>query len=144
MKPTILENMKLRLSAAAATSAGTAVAGALLDMQGFERAVAFATIATANAGNYLKWQHGDASDGSDLADLEGTKVVAAANGDIVACEIENPQKRYLKPVLIRAGANTATGDLYVMQSGARVLPVSNNESSEIVSEVHVAPVAGTV
>lgn len=139
-----LSRIKKRLVAAGATSAQTDVEGDVVDMQGFDGVVFSARIATANAGNYLKAQQGDKADGTDMADLADTKVVAAHNGDVVAVEVYRPTKRYVRGVIIRSGAATVTGDMYADQHGAAVLPVSNNVDDVIVSEIHISPDEGAL
>ena len=143
MELNFLSGHKVRMVKAAQSSAGTDVDSSVVDMQGFLDATFFVTIATANAANFLKLQQGDESDGSDMADLEGTKVVAAADGDVVCAEVFRPLKRYVRAVVDRGGADTATGDMYCVQSQARVVPVDNNEAGEIVSEIHATPAEGT-
>lgn len=138
-----LANNQVRLNKTAETAATSAIDGAVVDMSGFDSATFFCTIATANAGNYLKVEQGDAADLSDGDDLAGTKTVAAANGDVVAVEVFRPTKRYIRPMVIRAGASTATGEIYQILSGARVLPVNNNVADLIVSETHLSPAEGT-
>jgi len=139
---TFLEANEVRLVAAAAVSAGTAVESSVVAVDGAEQVTFFCTIATANAANFLKVQGGDASNAVST-DLEGTKVVAAANGDVVSVTVVNSQYPYLQAYIERGGANTATGDVYCVRSGLRKQPADNNVDSEIVSEIHVAPAAGT-
>lgn len=137
-----LEENSLTLQAAGAGSAGTAVNGATLDMAGYDGVIVFGTIATANAGNYLKAQEGDASDGSDMADLAGSKVVADANGQIVGFDLNRPKKRYIRGVVIRAGANTATGDLYALRYKASSKPTSNTIANVLKTLKLVSPAEG--
>jgi hypothetical protein len=112
---------KLDLAAAGASSAGTAVDGSAIDMQGYDAICFFCTIATANAGNFLKASQAADSGGSpdDFSDIAGSKVVAATNGDVVMLNIRRPLKRYVKPHIIRAGTNTATGDIYAVRYNSR-------------------------
>jgi hypothetical protein len=135
------ELLKIDLSAAAAGSAGTAVDGASVDMSGYEGAMFHCTIATANAGNFIKVQGSD--NNSDWDDLADTAVIAATNADIVLIEVLKPKHRYLRPVVIRAGANTATGDLYAIRYGARKEPVQNAEAGVLVEAAVVTPEEGT-
>lgn len=138
------KHVKLRKVAAAATSAGTEVISSVVDMQGYEGVLFFTTIATANAGNYLKAQSGTDATVTDAADLAGTKVVAAANGQVVFLDIHKPQERYLTANIIRAGTNTATGDIYAIQYCGKVKPESNIVTNVIIGELHVSPDEGTV
>lgn len=118
-----LDVLKIDKVASGASSAGTAVNGSGLDMAGHESVIFTARIATANAGNYLKAQESD--DNSSFSDLEGSKVVAGSNDDIVMLEVFKPKKRYIRAVLIRAGADTVTGDVYAIRSGGRVQGETN-------------------
>jgi hypothetical protein len=97
----------------------------------------FVRIATANAGNLLKAQEGDTT--SPTADIEGSAVVAASNGQVVALDVYKPLKRYIRAVVIRAGADTIVGDVYAVKYGSRKLP----ESGASVNTVLASPVAGT-
>lgn len=119
------ENIKITKVADYASSAGTAVDGTALDMSGFEGVIFVARIATANAGNYLKAQEGDTS--SPTADLAGSKVAAASDGQVVVLEVRKPKKRYIRCNIVRAGANTVTGDVYAIQYGNRTPPNTNGD-----------------
>lgn len=121
-----------------AISAGTAVNGTAIDLAGYDGVAFFCSIATANAGNYLSAQEGDTS--SPTADLAGSKVVAASNGQVVLLDICNPLKRYVRPVLIRAGANTVSGDIYAIKYKGKKLPPA--AAADVVKSL-VSPVAGT-
>lgn len=138
-----LEEDALALNTISAASAGTTVTGAAVDMAGFEGVLFFCTIATANAGNYLKAQGGEASDLSDAADLEGTKVVAAANGSVVCLEVNRPKERYIRPAVIRGGANTIVGDIYQLRYRANNKPTTNQITNLLVSLSVKSPAEGT-
>lgn len=144
MSALLLEKNDLRLAVAAATSAGTAVNGAVMDLAGFDGGAVFATIATANAGNFLKLQAGNASDGSDMADVAGSKAVAAANGSVVCVEFDRiPGYRYARGVIIRAGANTATGDMFNVRHNASVQPTTKQVTNSLVTVTLQSPALGT-
>ena len=132
----------LRKVAAAATAGTTDVESSVVSAAGGVDVTFFADIAVANAGNYIKVQGGALADGSDMADLAGSKVVAAVNDDVVAVNVFRPVFPYLRAVVVRT-VSTASGPVYCAQRGARVLPPDNNLASEIVSEVLVSPAAGT-
>lgn len=139
----ILEENAIRLNTAGAGSAGTAVTGTTIDTDGYDGVLVFTTIATANAGNFLKLQCGDVSDGSDKTDTAGSKVVAVANGQVVGIAIDRPIHRYVTPVVIRAGANTATGDLYHVLYKKRQAPASNNVTNTLITKALNSPADGT-
>jgi hypothetical protein len=101
-----------------------------------------ASIATANAGNYIKVAQGTLANGGDMADLAGSKVVAGVNGELVAVEIYKPAKRYLQATLKR-GASTVTGDLIAIRDVKR-MPAANNVAGAITSEIYATPDEGAV
>lgn len=131
-----LPSFEIRENAAAAVSAGTLVQGAIVDMQNWDGVVFFCTIATANAGNYLQAQQGEQSNLSDDEIIAGSGVVAGADGDVVALEVHQPQDRYVRPEIVRAGANTATGQIYAIRyKGRRLGEHLNSVTGVIVSKV---------
>ncbi len=137
-----LEENSLTLQAAGAAAGTSAVNGATLDMAGYDGVILFGTIATANAGNFLKAQQGEASDASDMADLAGSKVVADANGSIVGIDINRPKERYVRGVFIR-GVSTATGDLYALRYKASNQPTSNTIANVLKTIKLASPAEGT-
>ena len=127
----------------AEVSAGTEVLTDEIDMAGFDGCLIFTTIATANAGNYIKAQEDDATGMATAADLVDTKVVAAANAEVVWLDVYKPLKRYLRASVIRAGANTVVGEIYALQYHGRKFPISNLITNTIIGELHISPIAGT-
>lgn len=126
---------------AGAASAGTALVSDVVDTAGFEGVCFFGSIATANAGNYASVQQGLVADGSASADLAGTKVVPTADADTFMIDIAHPRERYVKCTVVRAGADTVTGDVYAVLYGARKEPVTQGATIDM--EAHVAPAEGT-
>jgi hypothetical protein len=138
-----LENNAVRLGGAGAASGTTEVSGAVFDTTGYDSVIIIARIGTANAGNFVKAQFGDASDGSDMADLAGTKVVAAANGQLAVLEVVKPTKRYLRGNVIRAGAATVTGDIIYIGVNGTPAPVINQITNTLITKSVLSPAAGT-
>jgi hypothetical protein len=132
---------KLVLVKAAQSSAGTAVVSDVVDMSGFEGVMFFGSIATANAGNFATVQTGVVS-GTVATDVAGSKNVPGTNGHSFLIDIFKPRKRYLKVTVTRAGADTATGDIYALLYGPRIHPVAS-QGSTIAAESHVSPADGT-
>jgi hypothetical protein len=132
------KNVKITMVKASAASATTEVISDVIDMQGYDGVVLFATIATANAGNYLKAQQAAASDMTGAADLAAKKVVAAANGQAVWLDIYKPQERYLTANMIRTAA-TVTGDIYAIQYGGDKLPETNLVTNKLIGELLISP-----
>lgn len=135
--------VKIRKVAAGAASAGTEVISSVVDMAGYEGVLFFATIATANAGNYMKAQQDTAVGMGSAADIAGSKVVAAANGSVVWLDIYKPTERFVTANIIRAGANTVTGDIYAIQYGGKVKPELNLVANTIIGELSISPDEGT-
>jgi len=119
------QNIKITLVNAAAVSAGTEIDATAVDMSGFDGVVFVASVATANAGNFMKAQSDTDVALGTVADLAGTKAVAGTNGAFIGVDVYRPIKRYVRPVVIRAGANTAVGDIYAIQYAGRTRPVVN-------------------
>jgi hypothetical protein len=136
----LTEHCSFDLVAAAAVSAGTDVDGAYVDMDGYDGVVFFVDIATINAANFLKVQQDEDGSGAG-ADLEGTALVGATNGNVVAVDVQRPEKRYLRGVIDRGGANTATGPMYAIRYAGRRVPVTH--AAEVQVEQHVTPAEGT-
>jgi hypothetical protein len=135
----ISKNMKVTLVKAAQSSAGTAINSDSVDMSGFEGVMFVGTIATVDADNFAN--AAQSSDDSSFADLEGTKDSPVADGNSFAIDIYRPTKRYVRVEIDRGGANTATGDIYAIQYGARKAAVSHG--STIDAETHISPDEGT-
>ncbi|RTL42755.1 MAG: hypothetical protein EKK48_12280 [Candidatus Melainabacteria bacterium] len=121
---TFFTDKKITKVAAAATSAGTAVNGTGLSMEGFENVIFMAAFGTANAGNYLKAQ--GSADNSTWADIKDSKATPGADGDLVALELyeTSANHAYVRPVGIRAGANTTLGDIIAIQTRSKVKPTT--------------------
>lgn len=138
-----LEENALRLAVAGAASGGTDVNGAAFDMAGYDGVYIFCTIATFNAGNFLKAQQGEQANLSDAADLAGSKLAAVANGQVVCLDVNRPRERYVRGVVVRGGANTATGDMYYVGYKASQQPVLNLITNVLLSKQLASPTEGT-
>lgn len=137
------EGMKLTLAVAGAASAGTAVNGAALDMAGFDGVLIFGTIATVNAGNYLKAQQDTVVGLGTVADLAGSKIVPGTNGMIAMLDLNRPTKEFVRGVFIRAGANTITGDMYYLQYKSSNPPTVNTVATLVQALALRSPAEGT-
>jgi hypothetical protein len=135
------KNSKLTLVKAAAVSAGTDVESDVIDMSGFDGVMFFGSIGTANAANFANAQQGKLANGTDMADLTGTKVVPGDDGDSFLIDVYLPRERYVRCLVDRGGANTATGDIYALQYGPSKRPTSHG--STIDAETHASPAEGT-
>lgn len=137
-----LEENSLILGKAAQSAGTSTVDGDPLDMAGYDGVIVFGTIATANAGNFLKLQGGEAANLSDAADLAGSKVIADANGQVVGVDIVKPKERYLRGSIVR-GVSTATGDLYYLRYHSHKQPEANQITNVLKTIKLASPAEGT-
>lgn len=142
-KLNLFKDVKLTKIAAGAVTATTDVDSSVIDMSGYDGVVFFGSIATANAGNFIKAQQGTDATVTDAADLAGSKVVAAANNQVVWVEIHKPLERYLRAKIVRAGVTTVTGDLYALQYSGRVRPETNLVANALIGTLLISPAEGT-
>lgn len=119
---------------AALTTAGTTTITTTspLDMTGYEGVVFFVTYGTAAAGNFLKAQQGSVSDGSDAADLEGSKCIPSADAGVACVDVYRPQKRYVRPSCVR-GTSTTLGEIWAFRYGKDKMPVSITNITRVAS-----------
>jgi|688.fasta_scaffold41038_10 hypothetical protein len=115
----LLEDIDITRVADDTGSAGTEVVSTYVDMQGWDGAVFFGTIATANAGNFGYVRQSTSSDGSTgVSHLSGTRSIAASDGQVARICVHEPRAtlgRYLAAAFIRAGTNTALGEIYCVR-----------------------------
>ena len=132
--------------AASARAAGqTAINGAMVDMQGYEGAVAIIEMGTiaATAVTSIKWQQSDTTTAADFSDLEGTGIAIAADDDdkIFVSELYKPTKRYVRLVVSRGTANATLRAATYIQYKARSAPVP--QGTDVTTELSVGPAEGT-
>lgn len=139
---TLNQNTELVLAKAASAAATSAVNSDVIDMANFGGVQFMTYIGTANAGNFIKAQQGDESDLSDAADLEGTKLVATADGEGLWLDITKPSKRYVRIVATR-GASTTLGAIWAVKYNPRTGNRDNQETDVLIGEGHVSPAEGT-
>lgn len=131
-----------------ATPVGTtAINGGVLDMSGFEGVLFIAEANTITDGGLtLKAQGGLLPDGSDMADLAGTAVAEAITDDnkCVLLDIYHPLQRYIRPVLVRAGATGAVVDsVLAIQYESRITPTVHDAATVANLETWASPLPGT-
>lgn len=130
------------------TAAGAADAnGAGLDLQNFEGVmfiVGFGTI-VATGVQGIKAQASDDDGSSDAyGDLAGTLVSVADDDDdkLAVLDVYRPTKRWIRPVIERATANSTIDLVVAIPYGARKQPVTQT-ADVAASEVHASPAEGT-
>jgi hypothetical protein len=134
-----LTESQIRQVADAKTSGGTDVESSAVDTANWEQVTFWATIATADADNYMRIEQDDVDTFATAEIPEGATAIAAEDGDVVAVGVNRPLKRYVRAVIDRGGTNTATGEIYCALTGSRKVPVDNNEDNEIVSAQVASP-----
>lgn len=133
------ENVKVVLAKAAQAAGTTAVNTDVIDMTGYREITFFGEISTNNAGNYVKLQEDNASNGATAADLAGTKT--GANKKYFKLTLVRPRKRYVRLVVTR-GESSATGAIWALLSKASKAPVSS-ATDTLDEKTVVSPAAGT-
>jgi len=137
MNPTLLNDSQVSVVKTTQASAGTAINSASVDMQGWEGVLFVAAFATANAGNSANLAQ--SSDDATFNDLEGTKQTPAGNGDLIAIDLYQPTKRYVRLEVDRSGANTVIETVYAIRYRGR----KGRQVSVATQEIHVSPNEGT-
>ncbi|MEI8375356.1 MAG: hypothetical protein WCJ35_21255 [Planctomycetota bacterium] len=125
-----------------ATTTGTAI-----DMKGYSSVTFYCLIgAIASTGTVtLKAQQSSDDAATDAyADLLGTAIAYtdADDNKVAILEIVNPQKRYIKPILITATANGVIDGVIAVQTKAKLEPVTHS-TTVLSSKLKLAPAAGT-
>jgi len=133
---------KIQVVKAAQTVDTGAVNSDAIDMQGWNGVIFLACIHTANAGNYVNAAQGALENGSDAADLEGTKITPTANREAIWLDVYKPGDRYVRLEIAR-GASTATGEVWAILYEGRLLPPTNLETDVVIGETHISPDEGT-
>lgn len=134
---------KVTMVLAGAATGSSALLTAALDMAGFEGVYFVGRFLTANAGNFASVSQ-SATSGGSYAALANTKVTPGDNGDSFMIDIKRPPsaKPFLKVNIVRAGADTVTGDVYAVQYGSR--KSNPGHGATIDAETHVDPVEGSI
>lgn len=124
-----------------ASAATSAVNSTAIDMSGWDGVLFLTTMAVANAGNYINAAQGASADGSDAADLEGTKVVCTGANEALWLDIYKPTDRYVRLEAVRT-ASSAMGEIYAIQYNGRIVP-DNVTAGTLTGELHISPAEGT-
>ena len=122
--------------------------GTVLDMAGFDGVVFIAALGTltATAITDLRAQQGKLADGSDMADLEGTKVSLVAGTDdnkLAVLDVYRPQERYVQCNIVRATEDAVIDGVIALQYKGRKAPVTHDPTTVAGAELHVSPDEGT-
>lgn len=127
MQGFLTENVKITKVKDPTTDGTSAAEGASVDMAadgGFDGVVFMTSVSTAAANNTLKAQQSSDDGASDgFSDIEESAVDVGASDEDLVLDIQQPQKRYVKPVVVR-GTSTVLGDIWAIQYRGRRLPTS--------------------
>lgn len=138
----LLPNTKIVKVSATVSTATSAVNCTVVDTLGYEGVMFVASIGTANSGNGIKVQQGQASNLSDAADLAGSAVMSDGTQTDLVADVYQPQERYVRAVVIRAGATTTVEAVWAILYGPRVVPISNVTAAQA-AELSLSPDEGT-
>ena len=137
-------NKCLTTSPIAYTATGTStISGTAVDMQGFDGVLFIVKLSVANAGNYLTAQQGALANGSDAADLAGTKVIGLVADNAIVLDVYRPTGRYVRPQVIRGGATTIIYSCVAIRYNCHKKPTTNTVANVCDSVTVVSPALGT-
>lgn len=135
------KNIKITKVKAGQATATTEVSSDAVDMTGYDGCLFFASIATANAGNYLKVEQSKVSNFATHEDLKGSKVAPDKDAMVAIVDVYCPlegQGKYLRAAVVRT-ATTATGDIYAIQYHGRSLPEVNAVAEKMAVKLLISP-----
>lgn len=142
----MINNIKIIKAADASGANTTEIESAIIDTTGFDGIIFLTTIATANAGNFLKVKDGAGAALEDAADLAGTKTTAVTNGDTLTLDIKRPAKRYLQATITR-GASTAAGEIWALLYKKNHVPINNGQRAPragYIGKQVISPINGLI
>lgn len=123
----------------------TAIAGATLDMSGFESVLMMVTMGAIVAGavTSIKVQQGNAADMSDAEDLAGTGQTIADTDDekTFFVDLVKPTKRYVRLYVSRGTQNATVASASYLQYDAKADP--HTHGTNVAGETWQSPDAGT-
>lgn len=142
----LLDEVRIQRVSAPVVAGQTDVDSDVVDTQGVAGVaflVHFGAI-TSGAATAVKLQQSAASDGSGMADLEGSKVTVADTDDskIVPLCVCKPQKRYVRCVVTRATQDSVLNSIVALFHGATTEPVVNG-STVTGTKTLISPAEGT-
>lgn len=117
-------NLQFTISAALAAGGTDLITGNAVDMSNAEGVLFFASIGTANSGNFLYAQQDTVATMATAANLAGSKTLTTADGQVAWLDVNNPKERYVRPLIAR-GESTVTGTVFALQYGLCTEPANN-------------------
>lgn len=123
----------IRLAMGYQAAGTTDVNGNTIDMQGASSIAFLAALGPIVSGGVqsLKVQHGDASDASDMEDIDGASYTIGDGDDDKLCAIEVSRvlKRYVRIVLLRETQNCTLYSVIALLGDLRTAPPLSNHST---------------
>lgn len=146
MNAYFLQNANIRPVAVAAIAAATDVTSSAVDMANVESVTFVGVFGTGAANNTLKLQQSNDLAGTpdDYTDMAGTSVaLGGASDEVVAVEVRNPTKRYVRAVAVRGTSSTLDALLAITTGFRSSTQATNSVVGTIASETHASPAEGT-
>lgn len=134
MHASLLKNAKITRVANASAAAQTAVAGTILDMQGFDSVLFIASLGDVSDTCVLTLaaQQNTANSATGMAALAGTATFTAdatsADNKLLALDVRYPRERYVRAYLTRTTANAVVDSITAIQYNAKDLPVTQSST----------------
>lgn len=146
--PEFLEDFNLTLVEAATAAGQTAIDSAGVDMAGYTAVTFFFTVGAITAGAVTSVKAAQSDDNGvtdSWGDLTGTSITIADDddGQTFGLQIIRPLKRYVRVTISRATQNAVVGEIYALQTGAGVKPITTNVTDAKTFETHHSPAEGT-
>jgi hypothetical protein len=141
----LLKDCKLTRVENAAAAAQTAVDTDVIDMAGFDSCTFIALLGDVDNTSVLTLtvQHGDLSNGSDMASttVSTTHTADATDADdmVLAVEIMRPIKRYVRARLTRTTADAVVDGIFAIQSNSADAPVTHDTTTILGTDFGLAP-----
>jgi len=140
-----LANQKIARVENAAAAGQTTLTSDVVDMKGYDGVTFLALLGDVDntSALVLQAQHGDESDGSDMANLAGvaashTADATDADNNVLAVEVFRPTKRYVRVTLARGTANAVVDGILAIQSEPNEAPVTQ-DASVIATDFALSP-----
>jgi hypothetical protein len=140
-------DVKITRVSAAAAAGITAVNSAVVDTQDYDGVMFIALFGTITATGVqsLKAQMGALANGSDQADIAGSKatVLDTQSGFAAVVDIVRPTQRYVRGVVQRATANSVVDGIIAIQYRADKRPTVQDAASIAATVILQSPALGT-
>jgi len=135
------KNVKITQVLVATATGTTTINTSVVDMQGYDGVVFLVSTGSAAADIGVKLQQGQVSDGSDAADLAGSKQLSDATQKAFVLDLYQPQERYVRAAIQRTTTTTIEAAWAIQYCGAK-MPI-NNVTAAQAAKLLASPDEGT-